>query len=318
MNRFQNVLVGVDLSCGDLFVSDKPNPPSQEAIQRALWLAKNTQARLKFFTAVDVGPRAEMLIQEIDGFETTVIDKANTVLSDAAQQARREHINADFKVVMGKSWLELIREVLTAKHDLLVVGSRQVGTIRGLLWGSTCSKLLRKCPCAVWIVQPSRSVNSNAVLAATDFTTVSDLAVDLAASMAELNGSELHIVHAFESPTVTDAPTRELLPMANAIQQFHEEAFADAELNLQAALRRDAVIRLPKTAHTHLLRGSPAEVICNAIKDFAIHLVVMGTVGKTGLAGMIMGNTAERLLPRIPCSILAIKPDDFESPIKKH
>ena len=44
-------------------------------------------------------------------------------------------------------------------------------------------------------------------------------------------------------------------------------------------------------------------------------LLVMGTIARTGIAGFIVGNTAERLLPRIPCSVLAIKPEGFVSPV---
>jgi universal stress protein E len=44
-------------------------------------------------------------------------------------------------------------------------------------------------------------------------------------------------------------------------------------------------------------------------------LLVMGTIARTGITGVFVGNTAERLLPQIPCSVLAIKPAGFKSPI---
>ena len=47
-----------------------------------------------------------------------------------------------------------------------------------------------------------------------------------------------------------------------------------------------------------------------------IDLVVMGSVGRSGLSGMLIGNTAERILRKLPCSVLVVKPDGFVSPVR--
>ncbi len=47
-----------------------------------------------------------------------------------------------------------------------------------------------------------------------------------------------------------------------------------------------------------------------------IDLVVMGTVARGGLAGLLIGNAAERMLRKLPCSVLAVKPDGFVSPVR--
>ncbi|MGE3600210.1 MAG: universal stress protein, partial [Dehalococcoidia bacterium] len=56
------------------------------------------------------------------------------------------------------------------------------------------------------------------------------------------------------------------------------------------------------------------------IPDFVvaegIDLVVMGTVARAGIAGMLLGNTAERILRKLPCSVLTVKPDGFTSPVR--
>lgn len=51
------------------------------------------------------------------------------------------------------------------------------------------------------------------------------------------------------------------------------------------------------------------------IKDLDAELVVMGTVGRTGIPGFIIGNTAETILNQIECSVLAVKPDGFVTPV---
>jgi nucleotide-binding universal stress UspA family protein len=47
-------------------------------------------------------------------------------------------------------------------------------------------------------------------------------------------------------------------------------------------------------------------------------LVVMGTVSRGGIPGLLMGNTAERLIDRIDCALLTVKPQDFVCPIPAH
>lgn len=51
------------------------------------------------------------------------------------------------------------------------------------------------------------------------------------------------------------------------------------------------------------------------IKDLGAELVVMGTVGRTGIPGFIIGNTAETILNQIECSVLAVKPAGFVTPV---
>ena len=63
-----------------------------------------------------------------------------------------------------------------------------------------------------------------------------------------------------------------------------------------------------------VLRQSTPEAIDWSALD--IDLLIMATAGRDGIPGMLFGNTAERLLPVLPCSILAIKPDNFVCPVE--
>jgi nucleotide-binding universal stress UspA family protein len=63
-------------------------------------------------------------------------------------------------------------------------------------------------------------------------------------------------------------------------------------------------------------RGEPEEVIPEYAVAGGIDLVVMGTVARSGIAGLLMGNTAERVLRKLPGSVLAVKPDGFVSPVR--
>ena len=66
---------------------------------------------------------------------------------------------------------------------------------------------------------------------------------------------------------------------------------------------------------THLLKGSARKEIPALAKRLPVDCIVMGTVARTGIRGFIMGNTAETILEQIDCSVLAIKPHGFVTPV---
>jgi nucleotide-binding universal stress UspA family protein len=65
-----------------------------------------------------------------------------------------------------------------------------------------------------------------------------------------------------------------------------------------------------------LLKGEPDESIVDLANRELVELIVMGTVSRTGLAGFFIGNTAEKVLHSIDCSVLAVKPEGFVTPVK--
>jgi len=90
----------------------------------------------------------------------------------------------------------------------------------------------------------------------------------------------------------------------------HESRLLDAFMQKHGASIDDA--------NVHLFKGEPDEVISDFIRSEGIDLVVLGTVAKSGLGGEIAGNTSEKILGRIECSVLALKPSGFVSPIRLH
>jgi len=65
----------------------------------------------------------------------------------------------------------------------------------------------------------------------------------------------------------------------------------------------------------HLIQGSAERVIPQLAKEKHMDLIVMGTVARTGLSGFFIGNIAESILNQINCSVLALKPSDFHTPV---
>lgn len=63
------------------------------------------------------------------------------------------------------------------------------------------------------------------------------------------------------------------------------------------------------------LKGRASEILPEHAENEAIGTLVMGTVARTGIAGLFIGNTAETVLAQVKCSILTVKPEGFVSPV---
>jgi universal stress protein E len=195
--------------------------------------------------------------------------------------------------------------VVKGQHDLVIIGTRQHGVVANVLFGSTGMKLLRKCPCPVWITKPKEK-QLDSILVANDLTPVSDLAMELGVSMASLQGAQVHVLHVLE----LGIGRREWDSFS-----IRQQARAKATEKLKAQLARLDTTSLREPVSTDVVAGAADTAIIEHIEKHGIGLLVMGTVARGGVAGVFTGNTAERLLPRIPCSVLAVKPDDFVCPI---
>lgn len=306
MKRFKNILVGIDLSQGDRLVSDELPPPTVEAVERSLWLAKVNSAHLAFFCALDISYPAQSLIEEEINEDESVLQEARDALSVLAARAASEGIQVATEVRFGKSWREIIRQVLRKKHDLVVVGTRHLSGIQSLLMGSTGMKLLRKCPCPVWVTQPQDNTKVKSILVAHDLSPVGDDAMELGCSMAQLVGANLHVLHSLECPELDSALPQRV--SAENMLLYRSRARGHIENQLKEYV-------LTAAPQIHLVTGSPDIAILTHIEKFGIELLMMGTIARSGIAGFITGNTAENLLPNIPCSVLAVKPSDFVSPV---
>lgn len=306
MKRFTNILVGVDLSAGDRLVSSELADSTVEAIDRAIWLANLHSARLHFFFSLDIGANTQRSIEENDRVGATVLDAAQQVLGGLVQRAKQTGVAADQVVVFGKSWLEMVRYVLREKCDLVIVGANQHSALERFFIGSTGMNLLHNCPCPVWVTHPLRTESHGTILVGHDLTAVGDLALALGASLAELQQARLRVVHVVEPSIINVAEPLNALAIAG------EAARLSAHDHITKQLEK---FKLAAAAEIEIVEGIPSVVLQEQIKANNVDLLVMGTLARGGIQGLLIGNTAEQLLPKVPCSVLAVKPDDFQTPV---
>jgi universal stress protein E len=67
--------------------------------------------------------------------------------------------------------------------------------------------------------------------------------------------------------------------------------------------------------NTHVEEGLPETVIEQTALSIDAELVILGTVGRTGISAALIGNTAEHVIDQLNCDVLALKPDGYVSPL---
>ena len=222
--------------------------------------------------------------------------------------------------------MEIIREVLREKHDLVIMTAEGDEGLKTRLFGSTSLHLMRKCPCPVWVMKPTQGKRFARIMAAvdldpdesdTELDALNTKIMDLATSLAALEQGELHIVHAWtmsgESLLRGGLGGRARLTEEQVDACVFQERQRH-ERKLDELLGRHALEDLKH--QVHLVKTDAKSLIPMLAHEEQIDLIVMGSVCRTGVAGFFIGNTAESVLQQVDCSVLTVKPDGFISPVK--
>ncbi|MCW8935641.1 MAG: universal stress protein [Gammaproteobacteria bacterium] len=304
-------------------------PDQASSLERAVTMAENNQARL---TVIDVVPEITARIGLPTGGallkkrQASVVDYRHEELNTLVEPYRKR-LDITTDVLIGKRFIQVIRAILRNQYDILIKPVENPDFIQRL-FGSDDMQLLRNCPCPLWLARAGEKPNYENILAAVDFdldipdTVDQDLnqkILDLSISLALSNHSAVHLAHVWDAPgemlvrVWDNDPERASMAYINDMRLRHEAAMADLRTQLKARIGEETYDYLaPKT---HLQQGTAAKVIPEIAKRVHADLVVMGTVARTGIVGWIIGNTAEAILEQLQCSVLAIKPDGFVSPV---
>lgn len=312
MDRFKSILVVAS-----------PGHLEPSTLRTAIRHAEANNADLTVLEVVVPMPRWHRRVQ----MEGRIIDVEAALLRERKEQlehlveSTRDGPNTRVIVTVGDPFLEVIRRVLTHGHDLVMLGERAPEKGETCQLGSGVMHVLRKCPVPVWVMRPSRARKLR-ILALTDPDPgdpvrdgLNDLTVELAASLTRREHGELHVGHAWNlagEETLRRSPFVQL-PGA-MVDVMVEEAEAAHREQLDALAARHHLDTIGATMH--LVSGEPRKVLPRLADRLNIGLIVMGTVARTGLSGLIMGNTAETILQSVRCSVLAVKPEGFVTPVK--
>ena len=315
MQRFKNILVVCDAQ------SD-----CQPALTRAIRLARINNARVTLVDVMDAAPgELNRLFAALPGARPTEIaDQVRAYHDDRltafAQSIRADGIAVSVAVLEGTAFLEIIRNVIRSGNDLLIKAVRAESASTGLFSRGYDLHLLRKCPCPVWMVKDTDGAAAGTILAAVDpdpddltRAALNTQVMELATSLSEIDGAQLHIVNVWRLQEEQVLRSGRLHIDTAEIARVLDHERTESKARLDQLMATFPTIKTPRLVHH--IKGLPGEIIPEFVAEQGIDTIVMGTVGRTGISGLFIGNTAEQILNSVNCSVLAVKPPGFVSPV---
>ncbi|MDN3380749.1 MULTISPECIES: universal stress protein [unclassified Pseudoalteromonas] len=319
MKRFSNVL----------YVMNEPMDKPSPSLLRAISLAKNSQADLTLLLVIPSLSLSSALNKigiESPEIETLTLTKANENLRSLIASLDND-VNIKAEVKVGKRYLESIRAVLSNSFDILLKEVDKLSWFDRLIT-SDDMHLLRNCPCPVWLMKKDEKLNYKQILAAVNFDSIDEsncnlelnnTILELACAISLAEFSTTHVVNVYDAPNAgfislwvedPDKVEKKLYEFEHRHSQHKMEQLLE---KLKHTLGQKSYNFLSLRAH--IIKGTAEEELPKAAQAVDADLVVMGTISRTGVAGLVIGNTAETILNQLDSSILAVKPKGFISPI---
>ena len=296
MFQVKRIVIGVEMPAENPWDASKLKRPVQLAVRQAFQVASGGRIPVTLASILQKSSAGWFGSHE-DSDRQLIQDRAaaEAVLSELQQQYAadaKSSTQVDCVVRIGDAWEELIRMAGNRPDTLIVCGTRDLGSLRRVLFGSTGLKLLRLAPGPVWIVKPPAEENDAVdIVACTDLGPVGADVIRTAVSMASKISARVHVVYAAEKGS----------DVTELTGKVHEQLAATDYRTLLAGVKVQVFV------------GAADECILNAVREANADLVILGTSSRTGVSGLLPGSTVERLLPELRCSVLALKPEGFRT-----
>ena len=310
MLKYRNILVFID-----------PTKDSQPALERAVDIAeKEKEAEITLFLCCyDLSYEMTSLSssEERQTMRSIVIKENQEWLDALLQPYKEKGLKIKSLVIWHhRPFQAAIIEVLKNKYDLVIKSTHLHSKFSAILFTPTDWNLLRKCPVPVLLVKHHQWPADGNILCAIDCKSIQDeehhqlnqQILSEAKAMAEMLSANIHIVNAYPSPPMNimlELPEFDPVNYEDSLQSFHQKTLNDYA----------QTYKIPEQ-QTHLKQGLPEDVISEVANDIDAELVILGTVGRSGLSATLLGHTAEQVIDNLNCDLLALKPQGFISPIK--
>lgn len=308
--KFNNILVVLN-----------PENEKQYALARAVRLVQEQKADQKvkitaFLAVYDLSYEMSALLspEEREEMHKNIIEQRKLAILPYFEKYADDGIEFSATVVWNNNEAEAISQEVEQHHyDLVVKYTKEQESLKSLLFTPVDWQLLRKCPVPIMIVKDGDWKHQRRILVAVNVSddeneahsSFNDELVSLSMDLAQsLDRGNIHLVSAYP-PT----PINMAIDLPEFSSGKNNQSLRGQYLINMKALRQKYGI---SDDHTHVLEGFPEEIIPQVAKELEAELVILGTIGRTGLSAAFLGNTAEHVISELNCNLLAVKPSNKE------
>ncbi|BAC19601.1 conserved hypothetical protein [Corynebacterium efficiens YS-314] len=251
----------------------------------------------QFLYAEGMVPPQE-LFDDLQAEALEKIDEARAIAHEVAPDIKIGHTIAEGSPI--DMLLEMSKSV-----TMIVMGSRGLGGLSGMVMGSVSGAVVSHAHCPVVVVREDSSVNEDnkygPVVVGVDGSEVSQRATEVAFAEASARGAELIAVHTWMDMQVQAS----LAGLAAAQQQWDEVEREQTELlteRIQPLADQYPDVPVKKV----ITRDRPVRALAEASEG--AQLLVVGSHGRGGFKGMLLGSTSRALLQSAPCPMMVVRP----------
>ncbi len=252
----------------------------------------------QFLYAEGMVPPQE-LFEELTAEAMERVNNAKGIAREIAPDLKIGHTVAE------GSAIDMLLE-LSKRSTMIVMGSRGLGGFSGMVMGSVSAAVVSHSKCPVVVVREDSAVTPETkygpIVVGVDGSEVSQEATALAFVEADARGAELIAVH-----TWMDMQVQSSLAGLSAATQLWEEVEDDQKEQLNECLA-DLTEKYPDvTVKTVVTRDRPVR----ALTDYSqgAQLLVVGSHGRGGFKGMLLGSTSRALLQSAACPMMVVHPE---------
>jgi universal stress protein E len=273
--------------------------------QQALQFATAFSAKLLLVSVIDAED------DEIPGQPLSLHELLRThqepFLQELVERATISGVAASSVLRFGPAATQLLAAATEGNADLIMVAPRRSRdlSLGDLLHGSTTQRLLRKSHLPVSVVHFDMQPGIQNIALAVDFSDVSRRQLDTAVALGEVFGARVHVVHAIDFPN--DIALRRLPDPYPALEAYHEQVRTRARQHCTEFLGALADSVTVHIAEDYIVRSLPEYVKVNGID-----LVIAGSIGRSGISGLLIGNTAEKLFRVLDITLWVMKPHGWK------
>jgi universal stress protein E len=312
METYQNILVVID-----------PTTNEQKALNRAINLASkinhNSDSQTKvsaFLSIFDFSYEMTTILssEERDVMRQSMIKDKKLWLENLISELNTD-VEINCQVVWhNRPFESIIERVIKQGYDLVIKGTHQHDKFKSVVFTPTDWHILRKCPCPVLLIKDHEWPSNGNIIAAvnvgSDEAEHHSLNVKIteeAKRLAQLIQANVHLVNSFPGTPVNIAIE---IPEFNSTE-YNETMLKHHEQSMIAHANQFDI----SVVNTHVKEGLPETVIAQVAAELDAELVILGTIGRTGISAALIGNTAEHVIDQLNCDVLALKPDGYISPL---
>lgn len=256
----------------------------------------------QFLYAEGMVPPQE-LFEELQAETMTTIEDAQSIAREVAPD-----LKIGYTMVEG-SPIDMLLEMST-KATMIVMGSRGLGGLSGMVMGSVSAAVVSHAKCAVVVVREDNEVTETnkygPVVVGVDGSEVSQRATEFAFEEAQARGARLVAIH-----TWMDMQVQASLAGLSAAQQEWKEIEGQQQQLLEERLE-PMLERFPDVdVEMVISRDRPVRALVENAHD--AQLLVVGSHGRGGFRGMLLGSTSRALLQSAPCPMVVVRPETSAS-----